>query len=348
MPDNRHMVMANRPSLWLVDTRTESMTRLDDGTHPQNDPAVSPDGKHLLLNRWTPFAHLFELPLDGSPPRKLLATTRVEFDPSWSRKGDQFAFVREQRPFHRELWVYSSQGEWDRPVVTPRVLPEGSLVSAPDISPDGTRVAYLVTFNQRSGIYVSPLTGGTPTLLVPNAVSAPSWSPDGTSIALLWEPRGVLSLGIYRLGVSQQPVEIPDLPAPCRTSPVWSPSGEWIACGAQSGQNGPLPVTPLLVSPDGNRKRLLKPINALMLAWGRDSRTLYGLDWRSGRMILSAEDIASGAVRNVADYGPGLNVFLNWTSGRMSLSPDGKSFAVGLSKGPSIQSDLWLLDGFAK
>ena len=54
------------------------------------------------------------------------------------------------------------------------------------------------------------------------------------------------------------------------------------------------------------------------------------------------------AVRNVADYGPGLNVFLNWTSGRMSLSPDGKSFAVGLSQGPSIQSDLWLLDGFMK
>ena len=86
-----------------------------------------------------------------------------------------------------------------------------------------------------------------------------------------------------------------------------------------------------------------------MLAWGADSRTLYGLDWRGGRLILSAEEIASGAVRNIADYGPGLNVYLGRTSfGRMSLSPDGKSFAVGLSKGPSIQSDLWLLDGFTK
>jgi DNA-binding winged helix-turn-helix (wHTH) protein/Tol biopolymer transport system component len=123
MPDNRHMVMANKLSLWLVDTRTESMTRLDDGTNGQNDPAVSPDGKRLLLSRWMPSADLFELPLDGSPPRKLLATTLAEFSPSWSRKGDQFAFIRERNVL-RELWVHSSQGEWDRPIVTPEISPK--------------------------------------------------------------------------------------------------------------------------------------------------------------------------------------------------------------------------------
>jgi DNA-binding winged helix-turn-helix (wHTH) protein/Tol biopolymer transport system component len=118
MPDNRRMVIANQLSLWLVDARTESMTRLDDGTNGQNDPAVSPDGKRLLLSRWTLSADLFELPLDGSPPRKLLATTLAEFSPSWSRKGDQFAFIRERNDI-RELWVHSSQGEWDRLIVTP-------------------------------------------------------------------------------------------------------------------------------------------------------------------------------------------------------------------------------------
>jgi hypothetical protein len=103
------------------------------------------------------------------------------------------------------------------------------------------------------------------------------------------------------------------------------------------------------VSPDGKRKRWLKPINAFILAWGADSRTLYGLDGISGRLKLFAEDVATGAVRNVADYGPGLDVYLGRTgSRRMSLSPDGKSFAVGLSQGPAIQSDLWLLDGFTK
>ena len=348
MPDSRRAVLTSNLGLSLLDTQTESMTRLDDGSSSQGTPVLSPDGKRLLLNRTTISSDLFELPLDGTAPRKLLATSLPEFAPSWSRKGNEFAFLT-IRNKGAELWVHSSQGDWDRPVVSPQELGGGRL-HALEVSPDGTRVAYPVVNNNRGGIYVSPLVGGAPAA-VGRGGGAPSWSPDGSSLVFLWtKPDGATVLATVRLSANQKPVEIADLPAPCFMPPLWSPSGEWIACGTSLNAINAQPVTPLLVTPDGKRKRLLKPMNAAILAWGADDRTLYGLEGRSGRLILTAQDLATGLVRNVADYGPGLNIYVGSVnfSQRMSLSPDGKSFAVGLSVGPAVQSSLWILEGFAK
>jgi Tol biopolymer transport system component len=341
MPDSRHLVLSSNMaprgsySLWLGDIQTSSLSRLDDSSNDQTEPAVSPDGKRLLLTRQTFESDIYELPLDGSP-HKLLATTLPEFSPSWSPKGDQFAYVT-QRSGTVELWVHSKQGNWDRPVVTGREIEGLGNLGAPAISPDGTRVVYMVLARQL-GIYISPVDGGTPALLVPRS-AGPSWSPDGTSIAFVWiNAAGISRLATLRLGANSQPFDI--APDECSLlPPQWSPSGDWIACDAATGL--------MLFSPDGKQKRMLPRLDASVMAWSGDSRTIYGLAVRNGRLKLLAEDIGTGATREVADYGADLSPYsgrINRAQ-RMSLSPDGRSFAVGLG---GVKSDLWILEGFVK
>jgi hypothetical protein len=120
---------------------------------------------------------------------------------------------------------------------------------------------------------------------------------------------------------------------------VWSPSGEWIACETAAGST--------LVSPDGKLKRTLTRMDAFVMAWSKDSKTLYGLHRDGAHWSLLAEDIRSGAVRKVASYGVTLNPFtpLPYFGMTLSLSPDGKSFAVATEK---RQTDLWVLEGFPK
>ena len=148
MPDSQRLVLAGNPApatgatLWLADTRSESLTRLlADPDSGQTTPSVSPDGKRLLFTKIDADRDIVELPLDGSAPRTLLATSLPEFAPTWSPTGDQFAYVT-RRNGTDELWVRSTQGNWDRPVVTAKEFPTLEALLSPVFSPDGSRIAY--------------------------------------------------------------------------------------------------------------------------------------------------------------------------------------------------------------
>ena len=107
------------------------------------------------------------------------------------------------------------------------------------------------------------------------------------------------------------------------------------------------PQGTLLVSPDGNKRRMLPGLDASVLAWSKDSRTVFGLHDEDGRWSLVAQDVRSGTLRQVAKYGLEVTPFapLNYFNLQLSLSPDGKSLAIGTIK---RQSDLWILEGFPK
>jgi Tol biopolymer transport system component len=345
MPDSRRMVLSGSiaPSalrtLWLADTRYESLTKLTDGSSIQQDPDVSPDGRRLLFTRVEEDADIVELPLDGSPPRKLLATGTSEFSPVWSPKGGALAYLT-RRNGSDELWFRSSEGDWERPVVTTREFPALMWLSAGGISPDGSHLAYGVVLRDPNrpigAVYVSPTAGGAPTWIANG--SGFSWSPDGASLAV-WrlKPDGVSVLATVRIGSSQQPFEIPNV-ACSPSTPAWSPSGEWIACNTTLGM--------VLVSPDGKVRRTLPRFNVPPV-WSKDSRTLYGLDGTNGMSWLVAEDIHTGAIRKVADYGSEIIPYSggHMPARRLSLSPDGKSVAIGTVK---RQTALWILEGFTK
>jgi hypothetical protein len=93
--------------------------------------------------------------------------------------------------------------------------------------------------------------------------------------------------------------------------------------------------------------RMLPSLNSPALAWSKDSKTIYGLAYNSEPPALKALDVASGAVRTLAEYQIGFVplplIESSYTGSiRISLAPDGKSVAVGTA---TSQADLWILDG---
>ncbi len=84
-----------------------------------------------------------------------------------------------------------------------------------------------------------------------------------------------------------------------------------------------------MFSPDGSKSKALPKVGAAALAFSKDGKTVYAVGKEHGSSFLKAIDVASGAVRTLADYGPALTI-----SGglafhtRLSRSPDGKSLAT--------------------
>ncbi len=318
-----------------------SLTKLlADPDSGQATPSVSPDGKRLLFTKMAVDRDIVELPLDGSAPRTLLATSLPEFSPTWSPSGDQFAYVT-QRNGTDELWVRSTQGNWDRPVVTAKEFPTLEALLTPVFSPDGSRIAYtamLAGGGRRRSLAISPAGGGAPTIIADGY--APSWSPDGTQIAFLWiKPDGSFPVATVSVGSDRTPHEIG---LPGSNAPEWSPSGKWIAVSTFMGV--------MLASPDGKETRTLPTLNSSALAWSKDSKTIYGLAYNADPPSLKALDVATGAVRTLAEYHlefqPLPLVETPYTGSiRISLAPDGKSVAVGTA---TSQADLWILDGALK
>ncbi|MBZ5635943.1 MAG: protein kinase [Acidobacteriia bacterium] len=349
MPDSQRLVLAGNPApaaganLWLGDTRDESLTRLLAGPDGgQTTPSVSPDGKRLLFSKIDADRDIVELPLDGSAPRTLLATSLPEFAPTFSPLGDQFAYVT-RRNGADELWVRTTRGNFDRPVVTAREFPTIEALTGPVFSPDGSRIAYTAVLAggaRRRSLAISPAGGGTPTIIADGY--APTWSPDGKQIAFLWiKPDGSIPVATIGVGSERTPHEIIS-GIPGLNGPEWSPSGKSIAVSSFMG------VT--LVSPDGKDARMLPTLNSPALAWSKDSKTIYGLAYNSDPPALKALDVATGAVRTLAEYHLGFQplplIETGYTGSiRISLAPDGKSVAVGAA---TNQADLWILDGALK
>jgi len=345
MPDSQRLVLAGNPApasgatLWLADTRNETLSRLlADPDGGQTTPSVSPDGKRLLFTKLQLDRDVVELPLDGSDPRTLLATSLPEFAPAWSPSGDQFAYVT-RRNGSDELWVRSKEGNWDRPVVTAKEFPTLEALVGPVFSPDGSRIAYTAVLaggGRRRSLAISSAAGGTPTIVADGY--APTWSPDGSRIAFVWiKPDGSTPVAIVAVGSDRPPAELLSIPG--LNGPEWSPSNKWIAVATFMG------IT--MVSPDGKDMRSFPSLNSQALAWSKDSKTIYGLAYNGNPPALSALDVATGTVRTLAEYHIGFQP-LPLTEGaytgsvRISLAPDGKSVAVGSA---ASQADLWILDG---
>lgn len=347
MPDSRHIVLAGNaaPSvneqLWLGDVENDTLTRIL--ALPQeaaSTPSVAADGKRILFAQVHRDRDLYEFPLDGTAPRPYLATSLPEYGPTWSPRGDQFAFVSQRRGTN-ELWIRSPEGDWDRPIVTTDQFSNLEALVGPAFSPDGSRIAYtavLVGGNQRRNLAISPAGGGEPTII--GNGYAPTWSPDGSRIAFQWlKPDGRQPIATLRVGSNDQPVEFqPPLP-PTNSAPEWSPDGKWVAVSHNFGV--------ILASPDGSDRKFFDEPRGSALLWSRDSKTLYGLSFQGRPPTLSALDIETGKVRKIAEY-PTLEfqpLLDNAYTGsfRLTMSPDGKSFVAAVA---TNQADLWILDGF--
>ena len=207
------------------------------------------------------------------------------------------------------------------------------LPGQPAISPDGTRVIYVLRTAdaeadvERSSLWQVPTAGGDPVRLTRGpADTAPAWSPDGSQVAFL--RGGEDPAQVWLLPASAgEPAPLTALPLGAG-APRWSPDGTKIAFtaptplgeGASSGAQAPPAVIDRLgYKADG-------------------TGLLAGL-----RRHLHVADVATGEVRQVTSG--------DWHAGEPEWSPDGQRLAFAAGRGEdwdlAMTSAAYVVDAVA-
>jgi eukaryotic-like serine/threonine-protein kinase len=347
LPDSRHVVAAlgdeerTGTHLWVVDTITAKADVLTVTPRSESRPAVSPDGSRVAFTYEEVDFDIVEIPLDGAPPRRILATARNELEPVFDRDGSQYVYVSD-RTGALEIWL-RRRHEWgERRVIGADQFPNddatwalGSLA----LSPDGSRVAYQ-RYGRRSGyrIWVSTLAGGQPVQLAPGGLyqDAPTWSPDGEWVAFLERTDDDLRLVKVPFGRYEPPRSIADnmlLYSQVR----WSPDGRWILGETLDGL--------ALISPDGREPpKVINDEIWITYGWSDDSQRVYGLREadRPRHYMLVEFDILTGDEQIL---NPDLGVIPPAYQAIRGFSRADKAFVTSIA---GARSELWVLDGFQR
>jgi serine/threonine protein kinase len=287
MPDSRHLVLTRSEGanpgthLWLADSRTNKGVLLTATPGNESTPSVSPDGHRVAFASASTDFDLVEVPLDGSPLRPFLSSTRNEFDPAASPVNSQYAFVTD-RAGELQIWLQNEEGYLQQALVTAASfdgvtsMAFGSLA----FSPDGKRLAFQrvplgAGARPLAGrrLWITSLTGGTPIAVGGDGTyyDAVTWSPDSEWIAYLeGTGSGTMSLIKSRVGGLAAPVVVSqaDIPA-FVVRPQWSPDGRWIMAETLNGLE--------VFAADGAARRVISDPGWLAYAWEQDSRRVYGL-----------------------------------------------------------------------
>ena len=202
------------------------------------------------------------------------------------------------------------------------------LVGDPQLSPDASRVAFVLTQMDlkedayRSHIWTVATAGGDPVRLTdgPGRDTTPRWSPDGGRLAFLSDPSGTTQLWLLDLD-SGETRQLTSLPGGA-SSPYWSPDGKRIAIVSKV-QEHPLSHDP----------RVARVITEFRY------RT-EGEGYVEGhRRHIFLVELGSGQVRQLTSG--------DWDDTWPTWSSDGRSLAFVSSRGEDRDytsvSDLWLV-----
>jgi len=356
MPDSRHVVLSlgdpgtAAQHLWMGDTERDLLWPISSTTATESYPVVSHDGRRLAFTSEAVDFDLVALPLDGGPPRTLLATSRNEYDPAWwqpqgtSTAQAQLVFVTD-RSGTLELWVRSAaDSQFAYPVVTADTFPDDTTlaIGAIAISPNGTQVAYQ-RLGERAGydVWLStmaaagppvPVVAGASTTGLGLSVSdAPTWSPAGDWLALRHQGKVVkrrVGSNADSVVLASDPVEFARLD--------WSPDGKAIVYMSSEG----LAVVPA----DGGPSRVISEAPWFSYVWSSDSRRVIGVREASTARHLMLADIdpATGRERIL---NPDLGVIPPANQPIRGLARMGPNAVV--TSIARARSDIWMLEGFA-
>ena len=191
-------------------------------------------------------------------------------------------------------------------------------------SPDGTRVAYVVTSHERDGdrsaqsIWMAAVDGASPPTLFAHGPSthSPRFSPDGRHLAFVSDRGDGPQLHLAPLA-GGEPVAVTDL-AHGVSAPAWSPDSSRIAFVAKVGE-----------AHDPGQPRVVRSLRS----------RVDGAGWLDGRRShVFVLDVASGRCTQVTDG--------DWDDDQPAWSPDGSTLVFVSDRGDarfdrSFHRDAW-------
>lgn len=223
-------------------------------------------------------------------------------------------------------------------LITIEDLYEITFLSRPRISPDGRRVAYVVTeidgrtHTYRSAIWATPTAGGEARRLTapPANATDPGWSPDGRWLAFVSEREGeasrVAGEEAKKQGKGKPQIwllptdggearQLTFLPHGAST-PVWSPDGQWLAFAAPVGS----------LDEETEEGKPLPKVRVIDRLWYRLDGAGFIHDRRSHLFLVHAN---GGEPVQLTEG--------DWDDGDPAWSPDGTALAFVSSR----EDDRW-------
>ncbi len=166
---------------------------------------------------------------------------------------------------------------------------------SPAVSPNGSKVAMILSKDGWTDLYVGDADGGGLKRLTksPQDESSPCWSPDGNWICYAakdGERRALKKISVN--GGSAQTIRTGGVPSP--TEPDWSPDGKWIAFTVQYRDSFQICVVP---AEGGAAKPLVEGEDP---SWAPNSRTLVYARREGGHYVLALLDMPTKQHKDVS------------------------------------------------
>jgi Periplasmic component of the Tol biopolymer transport system len=235
-----------------------------------------------------PNSEVFIADFDGQNAKRVTQDGSIVAAPEWV-PGRMALYYTSYKLNHADI-LYHDLSSGDRKMFARY----GGSNMSPAPSPDGNKVAMILSKDGWTDLYVQSAGGGTPTRLTksPQDESSPCWSPDSQWVCFASKDAEHRVLKkISPSGGQAQRISTSGVPNP--TEPDWSPDGKWIAFTSQT-RTFQICVVPA----SGGEARVL--CEGEDPSWAPNSRTLICARRNENGYTLSLLDVPTGQVKDVS------------------------------------------------
>jgi len=237
-----------------------------------------------------PNSEIFIADFDGHNAQSATTDGSIVAAPSWV-SGKLALYYTSYKLNHADI-LYHNLSSGERKMFARY----GGSNMSPAPSPDGSKVAMILSKDGWTDLYVQSAGGGTPVRLTksPQDESSPCWSPDSQWICFASKEGERRALRkISAAGGQPHAINTGGLPNP--TEPDWSPDNKWIAFTSQT--RGGFQVC--VVGVDGKEPTGLE-VEGEDPSWAPNSRTLIFARRTGDGYILSLLDVPTKQVKDVS------------------------------------------------
>jgi TolB protein len=230
-PDGKRMIfikaLEGHEQLFIADTDGRNERQITRDPSDKEDPAWSPDGKHVAYVLIGPKNRLHMMNIDASDDTILSPPMQSPIHPAWTSDGRSILYCTDDDlhpPQKNSAEIYRID------LATRRITTviSGGVNTYPAPSPDGLKIAFRKMIDTNSEVFVANSDGSGVTNLTNNPTFEgwPAWSPDGSQIAFAGNRNGVYQVFVMKADGSA--VRLVANTEGRATAPKWSPDGKFI------------------------------------------------------------------------------------------------------------------------